>query len=69
MKKMFTLLFTIPLSLCILGCSNDETENEGGDSKAPINPKSYIQGFFELNDMDITPISGVQVNKEKNNYS
>lgn len=65
MKKMFNLLFTITLSLCILGCSGDETENEGGDSKVPINPKSYIQGFFELNDMHITPISGVQVNKEK----
>jgi hypothetical protein len=64
MKTILYFSITIFLSLGCMSCDNDKENGE--DPKPPMNKKSYIQGFFELNDMHISPMSGFLVNKKNN---
>ena len=57
MKK---LLILTALLLSIIACKD---EPDGPNTKAPVNERSYIQGFFELNDLYIGSISGFKVDK------
>jgi hypothetical protein len=61
MKKLL-FLYSITL-LAILTFSCEQTKECCGS--VPANEKSYIQGFFELGDIHVSPISGVKVDKEK----
>jgi hypothetical protein len=64
MKKTLMISYLALLSLVIAGCGRD---NEApGPYGPPVNEKSYIQGFFELNDLHVFPMSGFKANKENN---
>lgn len=63
----------IVITLLLIGLISCNKERIGSDPKGPINEKSYIQGFFELNDLIASPVSGFNVDKVthsiKNNTS
>jgi hypothetical protein len=63
MKKILFIFFIILLSMVIVRCDINERLGPG---LPPMNPKSYIQGFYELNEMRVFPMSGYRVNKENN---
>ena len=62
MKKLL-FLYSITL-LAILTFSCEQTKECCGS--VPANEKSYIQGFYELNDIQLPIFSGVTVDKTKN---
>ena len=67
MKKILTAFYLVLLSVGIAGCEGNEAPGPYG--RPPVNEKSYIQGFFELNDLHVGPISGFKVNKDNNSIT
>ncbi|HMM02753.1 MULTISPECIES: hypothetical protein [unclassified Dysgonomonas] len=61
MKKLSTL-YSALLLFGVTGCTYIEPP---GPFSVPANEKSYIQGFFELEDIHVSPISGVKIDKKK----
>lgn len=62
MKKLFVLC--LALSLLIITSCDDK--NDCGCVSPPVNEKSYIQGFAELDEIQVRVISGITVDKTKN---
>lgn len=61
MKKTILLILA---GISLFGCG-DVYEPIGPDSYPPSNPKSYIQGFYELEDINVFPFGNIQIDKEK----
>ncbi|HMM02752.1 MULTISPECIES: hypothetical protein [unclassified Dysgonomonas] len=61
MKKLFVLGSVLSL-LIITSCD----KNECGCDTAPVNEKSYIQGFSELGEIQLSIGTGAKVDKAKN---
>ena len=62
MERILFLFLTTSLLIC---CEDSNKDTP----RPPSNPKSYIQGFFELNDIHVFPMSGYKVNKENNSIN
>ena len=61
MKKL-SVLYSVLLLFGVTGCTYVEPP---GPFSVPANEKSYIQGFFELEAIHVSPISGVKIDKKK----
>ncbi|MDR2005358.1 MAG: hypothetical protein LBQ74_20230 [Prevotella sp.] len=60
--KRLSVLYSVLLLFAVTGCTYVEPP---GPFSVPANEKSYIQGFFELEAIHVSPISGIKIDKEK----